>query len=163
MITLWFRKTWFAGCHTLAPTPGIESYCEPWPILQPQPQPCTGVGFQLKCGLYLKCAWARRWWQEAPCPVWKTAGWWSVWTGTSSGSGRRGKTGHRTTAGKTGPAWGLGKRRKIFSVPANCGLGTCYPKLRKDKVREKRASLRGIHFLCPHPFRPRMAPNFLDL
>lgn len=56
----------------------------------------------------------------------------------SSGSGRRGKTGHRTMAGKTVPAWGLEQRRKIFSMPAAVALEHATRHLERIKQKKKK-------------------------
>lgn len=63
--------------------------------------------------------------------------------GTSSGSSMRGKTGRRTTVGKTVPAWDLKEEKKIkkkkkqFSIPATATVETCSPELRAQKQRNK--------------------------
>lgn len=91
--------------------------------------------------------------------------------GTSSGSGMRGRTGRRTTAGKTGPAWDLeeGKKKdekqKQFSIPATAALETCSPELRQRTEEKRDYKINNSNKYLPRPLHlgPQIAQGSLDL
>lgn len=80
----------------------------------------------------------------------------------SSGSGMRGRTGHRTRAGRTAPAWGLGKRRKSLAHQPLWPTHTT-PNLERIKQGKKKIRLhKDDEFPTTPPCRPCGAHSFLD-
>lgn len=78
----------------------------------------------------------------------------------SSGSGMRGRTGHRTRAGRTAPAWGLGKRRKSLAHQPLWPTHTT-PNLERIKQGKKKSDYtRTTNFPQPHPAGPAECTAF---